>query len=166
MAIKIKNLERIAKELRIKEYIYKDWHFDVEKSGDFNPILNEKIQGNDVRVSYDEDAIRNSIRNLFNTRPGQRFLFPLYGLDLNQYLFEPITKTNAKLIGNRIVDAIKKYETRVVLNTCDIASVPDENLYEISLSMEIPAFATQATLNITLDVTKQTFIFAETSRTR
>tara|TARA_R110000868_G_scaffold250424_1_gene507004 strand:+ start:2974 stop:3474 length:501 start_codon:yes stop_codon:yes gene_type:complete len=166
MAIRIKNLEQIAKRFERKTHIYKDWHFDFAKSGDYNTTLGKKVDGNDLQVDYDELAIRNSLRNLFNTRPGQRFLFPLYGLDLYQYLFESITPTTASLIGNAIVSAVKKYEPRVALQSCNITPNPDENTYEISLVVELPSFNTSTTINSSLDVKNQTFIFIDTSRNR
>ena len=82
MAIKIANLEQIADQFKQKQFAFKDLHLDFEKSGEYNTTLQRKIEGNDIKVDFDENAIRNSLKNLFNTRPGQRFLFPLYGLDL------------------------------------------------------------------------------------
>ena len=166
MAIKIKNLEAISKEYEQKAYIFKDLHLDFEKSYEFNSSLNMRVDGNDVRVDYDESAIRNSLRNLFNTKPGQRFLFPLYGLDLSQYLFEPVSEFNGQLIGEKIVSSIKKYEPRVTLLECNIEARPDDNEYDITIIISIPAFNTTASINTLLDVKTQTFIFAENSRNR
>ena len=166
MAIRIKNLEQVAKQFERKTHTYKDWHFDFAKSGEYSTTLNKKIDGNDLQVDYDELAIRNSLKNLFNTRPGQRFLFPLYGLDLYQFLFEAITPMNARSIGDAIVDAVKKYEPRVAVQSCNITPKPDDNQYDISLVVELPSFNTSTTINSSLDVKNQTFIFIDTSRNR
>ena len=39
----------------------------------------------DLKIDYDEKAIYNSIRNIFNTKKGQKILNPTFGLDLEQY---------------------------------------------------------------------------------
>jgi len=119
-----------------------------------------------VRVDYDESAIRNSLKNLFNTKPGQRFLFPLYGLDLNQFLFEAVTEENGQSIGEKIVTSIEKYEPRVTLIKCNVVAKPDDNEYDITIIVSIPIFNTTASINTTLDIKTQSFIFVETSRNR
>ena len=164
MAIRIQNLDTIAKQFETKTHTYQDLHLDFAKSGTFNPTLNRKIDGNDLQVDFDESAIKNSLRNLFNTRPGQRFLFPLFGLDLYQFVFEPITDDNARSIGELIVSSVKKYEPRVNLLECNITPYPDDSLYDISLVVQVPTFTTTLTLNSSLDIKNQTFIFLQTSR--
>lgn len=166
MAIKISNLETISKQFDQKSHVYKDFHLDFEKSFEFNSALNTRIDGNDLRVDYDESAIRNSLRNLFNTKPGQRFLFPLYGLDLNQYIFEAVTEENGQLIGEKIVTSIEKYEPRVRLLQCDVVAMPDDNQYDITIMVSIPIFNTTSSINTILDVKTQSFVFLETSRNR
>jgi phage baseplate assembly protein W len=166
MAIKISNLQQIADQYAQKAYYYKDLHLDFEKDGVFSTSLNRKIEGNDISVDYDESAIKNSLKNLFNTKPGQRFLFPKYGLDLNQFLFEAINEFNGQLIGEKIVTSIETFEPRVKLRECNIIAKPDDNEYEITIIVEIPIFNTTASINTKLDVKNQTFIFVETSRNK
>ncbi len=166
MAIKITNLDQIAKDYETKEYLYKDLHLDFAKNYVFNSSLKSRIEGNDLQVDYDTNAIINSLKNLFNTRPGQRFLFPLYGLDLNPYVFEAITLENGRVIGEKISDSIETFEPRVTLMQCNVQSDPDQNQYNITIIIYIPLFNTTSSINSTLDVKTQTFIFVETSRNK
>lgn len=166
MAIKIPNLKNIADQFSVKQYVFKDLHLDFAKEYNYDQSSHTKISTNDLQVDYDLKAITNSLKNLFNTRPGQRFLFPKYGLDLNQFLFEPITRVNAQSIGERIVHSVDEFEPRVRITNCKVTPVPDDNEYYIQLSMEFPLFNTQFTLDGALNTTAQTFIVAETSRTR
>ena len=166
MAIKITNLEQISEQYKQKAYYYKDLHLDFEKSSTFSTTLNRKVEGNDIRVDFDESAIRNSLKNLFNTRPGQRFLFPLYGLDLNQYLFEAVSEMNGQVIGEHIVRSIQNFEPRVTLQRCNVVAMPDDNQYDITIIVEIPILNTVASINTVLDVKNESFIFVETSRNR
>jgi phage baseplate assembly protein W len=166
MAIKIANLEQIADQFKRKDFVFKDLQLDFKKSGSFSAALQRKIEGNDIEVDYDERAIKNSLKNLFNTRPGQRFLFPLYGLDLYQYLFEAITEENGQLIGEKIVTSIENFEPRVRIQQCNVVAKPDDNEYEITIIVSIPVFNTTASINTILDAKTQTFVFLETSRNR
>lgn len=166
MALQLPNLKAVAAEFAIKDYVFKDLHLDFEKEYNYNKSLNKKIETNDIQVDYDLKAIVNSLKNLFNTKPGQRFLFPLYGLDLNQFLFEPITNTNAQTIGEKIVRSVGDYEPRVEIINCKVTPLPDDNVYLIELQLSFPLFKTRFTLDGTLNTTAQTFIVAETTRTR
>lgn len=166
MAIKIPNLKSVADQFAVKKYVFKDLHLDFAKEYNFDQTSHSKIETNDLQVDYDLKAITNSLKNLFNTRPGQRFLFPKYGLDLNQFLFEPITNVNAQDIGERIVRSVEEFEPRVSVTNCRVIPKYDDNQYDISLTMLFPIFNTVYTLDGTLNTTAQTFIIANTSRTR
>ena len=166
MAIKISNLSKISKELELKPFYFSDLHLDIESNGGYSRVLEKHIEGNDITMDYDESAIKNSLKNLFNTKPGQRFLFPEYGLDLNMYLFERVSADLGQLIGERITNAVKKFEPRVKVLQCVVIPVPDEYLYDITLMIGIPAFNSIASININLDIRSKSFIFVETSRNR
>ena len=159
MAIKISTLQQISDQYKQRDFYYKDLHLDFAKSYQFSTTLNRKVEGSDIQVDYDENAIKNSLRNLFNTRPGQRFLFPLYGINLNGYLFEAINEYNGQLIGEKIVKAIKTFEPRVTLRQCNVVAMPDDNQYEITIIVEIPIFNTVTSINTVLDAANQSFIF-------
>lgn len=159
MAIKIANLEQISEQYKQQAYYYKDLHLDFTKDGEFSTVLNKKIEGNDIKVDYDELAIRNSLINLFNTKPGQRFLFPLYGLDLSSHVFEAVDDVNGQVIGEKIVRCIKTFEPRVTLKQCRIIAQPDDNQYEITIIVEIPILNTSTNINIVLDTKTQTFLY-------
>lgn len=166
MAIKINNLEQISEQYKQKEYLFKDLHLDFEKSSIYDTFAQRRIEGNDIKVSYDESAIRNSLKNLFNTKPGQRFLFPLYGLDLNQFLFESVTSEIGQLIGEKIVRSIEQFEPRIKLLECNILAMPDDNQYDVTIIVRIPSINRNISINTALDTKTQSFIFIENARNR
>jgi phage baseplate assembly protein W len=162
VAIVIPNLERISKNLETENpKIFRDLHLDFEKSGTYNNLLQTRVYTNDIKVDYDESAIRNSIINLFSTRPGQRFLFPLYGMSLEQFLFEPITPENAETIGEAINRAVEQYEPRTVVKKCIVLPKPDDNEYDITLILDVPLFRATTSINTVLDIKSQSFKFFE-----
>lgn len=166
MAIQIKDLKKISDDFTAKDFIYKDLRLDFEIQGEYNSVFEQKLDKNDVKVSYDELAIRNSLRNLFNTKRGQRFLFPLYGLDFYEFLFEPCTEYNGQTLGERIVTAIRTFEPRVKVNKVTVIAEPELNTYFVDIIVQMPELNTTATFNTQLDLKQQTFIFVQTSRNR
>ena len=116
------------------------------------------INTSDIKVSYDYQAIANSLTNLFNTTPGQRFLFPDYGLDLKQFLFSPVTEFTARSIGSALLRGITKYEPRVNVININVEAIPDANQYNITLILGFPTLNTKQTVNYKLDLKNQTFI--------
>ncbi len=164
MAIKIKSLERISKTFTEQTYIYKDLSLDLTQTVLDAPGFPLPIPGADIKASFDIAAIKNSLQNLFNTIPGQRFLFPKYGLDLYQFLFEPVTETNGNIIGNKIFTSINIYEPRVSVNNVEVILDPDNNQYIINILIDIPDLKIQTTIESVLDLRKQSFIVLPTSR--
>lgn len=166
MAIKIKSLEDVAKNYTEQKYVYKDLFLDLEINRFVTPGFEQSIPSNDIKTDFDLGAIKNSLLNLFNTLPGQRFLFPEYGLDLYQFLFSPVTVENGELIGNIIFEGIKTYEPRVTPRRVNVAADPDNNQYFISIIIEIPIFNISTNTDFLLDIRKQSFVFLETSRNK
>ena len=69
-----------------------------------------------------------------------------------------------KVIGEKIVHSIKLFEPRIVCRNCDVKALMDLNTYDITIVAEIPIINTTFSINSSLDLKKQMFIFAETSR--
>lgn len=164
MAIQLKNFERATKTYTEQQYVYKDLTLDIGLRQLIAPGFPTNLKSNDIDSSVDLAAIKNSLTNLFNTLPGQRFLFPEYGLDLNQFLFEPITVTNADLIGNAILQKVQVYEPRITVDKVLVEADPDNSTYNITIIITIPILNTQFPLPFAFDTRQQTFISLPTSR--
>lgn len=166
MAIKIPSLQQINNRVVDEVYYFKDLHLDFQKGANFSFALDNRIETNDVRVDYDAEAIKNSLRNIFNTKPGQRFLFPLFGLDLYQFLFEPANESTGEIIGEKIIKVVEEYEPRIYVNRCVVEADAENNTYYITLVVEMPDLKKVFPISATLDLKSQTFIFIETARNK
>lgn len=166
MAIKIKDLQTLADTYTEKGYLYKDLGLDLVQDGYVEPGSTRKIYNNDIKVSYDLAAIRNSLQNLFNTLPGQRFLFPEYGLDINQFLFTQMTELNAQNLGKKIENAITVYEPRVTVRKIVVNMYPDQNVYFLNIIIGIPTLGLTTQTDFLFDLKKQSFIYVPTSRNK
>jgi phage baseplate assembly protein W len=166
MAIKLKSLEQLAKTYTEQRYVYKDLSLDLQQSSLQEPGFNLPIPGTDIKASFDLGAIRNSLQNLFNTLPGQRFLFPEYGLDLHQFLFLPISDNTSQAIADKMLRGIQRFEPRVSVQNINVIPDIDNNTYNITIVVQIPIFQQNSILTGQLNIKTQTFTFLPTTRNR
>ena len=125
-------------------YTYVDIHFDLEYDKVAHLGVKAQELNRDLRISPDEYAIRNSLVNLFNTRPGQRILLPRYGVNLDGYLFEQVSKTAAEILGDTLLNAIQTWETRVTVKKIKVIAEPDNHQYSLIIIVEIPSLKYKA----------------------
>lgn len=143
------NLTEFAKKenkLSSKPYTYVDLTLDLSPNYINNELVGEVNSYRDIKVSYDEFAIRNSLINIFNTIPGQRFLIPLFGANLKKHLFEPITDIRGSLIGAEIQRAIEKWEPRVTIDRIIVEGFPEQHEYRIVVKITIESLKIKTNL--------------------
>lgn len=126
---------------------YVDLHLDlVEAKNIGNGTVS--INSGDILIDYDLRAIKNSIKNIFTTKKGQKILNPDFGCSLEQYLFTPITESNAKAMGSEILRGITKYEPRVKVTNIYVVPSIDRNSYNISVYYTLLDINKQNLINI------------------
>ena len=79
---------------------------------DFKKSLERSPVSNDLTVFKDEDAVKESIKNLILTNRGERLMQPNLGGDVQAMLFENITPSVITLIEDKIRDTIEINEPR------------------------------------------------------
>jgi phage baseplate assembly protein W len=77
------------------------------------------------RLSFvsDDYSVREVIRNILLTRPGERLLRPQFGAGLLDFIHQPNNETTRTLIANVVQKAIEQWETRVIVDSVSV--VPD-----------------------------------------
>ena len=76
--------------------------------------------------------------NLFLTAPGDKILNPEFGLDLRQFVFEPVTANRAFLLQRILYDGIERFEPRVSLQSVVVIPNTDDMEYQITITYSIP----------------------------
>ncbi|NCD00057.1 MAG: hypothetical protein EOL95_10205 [Bacteroidia bacterium] len=112
--------------------------------------MNKKNNG-DIVDMIDEQAIQNSLINLFSTIRGKRRMLPMYALNIHNYLFEPLDEITALEIGNEILRSIEIWDDRVQVLDLLIEPNYDSNTYEISLTYKIKNFLNTQEYKTTLN---------------
>jgi phage baseplate assembly protein W len=109
--------------LRKKRTLYSDFYKDLTT----NPI------SNDLAMRRDEDAIKESLKNLILTDRGERLMQPNVGSDVRASLFENVTPVTLKILEERVRDVINNYEPRVSLIDVDVTSLYDDNRVQVTI---------------------------------
>jgi phage baseplate assembly protein W len=95
-------------------------------------------QTNEVLMTADVEDINKSLEILLSTTIGERFLQPLYGCNLENYVFETInvsTKTDIKIA---VKNGILVGEPRIKLLTVDLLDdFVSEGRIDISVAYEV-----------------------------
>lgn len=159
MAIKITGLQELSDSLSKDKFLYKDLHLDYEKQTNIEYPSYKRVERSDIKMSEDVFAIINSIKNLFTTMPGQRFLFPKYGLNPAKWIFQPLSYEVGRAIGRDISEAIADFEPRVQLKLCDIKINEEYQQYEITLKLDFLNLNLTSTLGIILNQETKTWSF-------
>jgi hypothetical protein len=79
-----------------------------------------------VAMSSGTENIRDAIRLVLLTTPGERVMLPGFGAGLNTFLFEPNTPATRRLIEDRIVTALQRWEPRIRLAGVAVTQAPDD----------------------------------------
>ena len=119
-------------EVFVNQPTYTDLHLDLSLEKNVGYGDNPQNAG-DIKVDTDIEAIKNSIRNIFNTRKGQKILSPEFGSNLDQFLFERVDNFVGNIIGKTILDNLQNFEPRVEVININVYPFPDQNLYRIQV---------------------------------
>lgn len=98
--------------------------------------------GADGRLAWSsgETNVRESIRLILMTEPGERLMRAGFGCGLRRFLFEPNTTTTRALIREHITRAIGEWEPRVQLETVDVVPDPaDSRAVTITITFRLVA---------------------------
>ncbi len=88
-----------------KRSLYSDFHKDLT----VNPI------SEDLAIKRDEEAVKESLKNLLLTDRGERLFQPTLGGDIRATLFENNTPMTIKILEEKVKAVINNFEPRVNL---------------------------------------------------
>jgi phage baseplate assembly protein W len=104
----------------------------------------------DVALSYDQQAVIRSVRNLLLTNHFERPFNPDLGSNLNALLFENISPSLTVAIQNEIMSTISNYEPRALVKTVAVSVLPDQNSYSATITFYIANATIPTTVTVLL----------------
>ena len=120
-------------------YLYKDISFDLSFNKTLGRELHRSSDTKDLTPIYDATAITTSLKNILTTSPGEKLLNPTFGIDLRDFLFDPVNEVRAFFIGQKILFGLTEQEPRINIDNIDVVAFPDDMQYEITLYISIPS---------------------------
>lgn len=96
-----------------------------------------KLTDSGVQMSAYEQDIRESLRILFSTSPGERVNRFDYGCPLRRYAFEPVTGATTVRMRNDITRAVILFEPRITLEDVSFEEQPEEGVLLIRLTYNV-----------------------------
>jgi phage baseplate assembly protein W len=71
-----------------------------------------------------EASVRQGIRVVLSTRPGEQLMRPEYGAGLDRLLHAPNTLATRRQIRDWVMDALGRWERRILLDRVEVLEVP------------------------------------------
>lgn len=107
----------------------------------------------DGRVAWSAgpDNIRESIRVILMTDPGERLMLAPFGAGLRTFLFEPNVVATHRLIEERVTNALTRWEPRIRVQAVDVARSA-EDPRRVDVRLEYSLVATGATDSATVSI--------------
>ena len=97
-----------------KEYLGRGWAFPPRWGGD------------GVATTAAEEDIRQAIRIILRTIPGERVMRPDFGADVDRYVFAERTVATAAMLESDVHKALLRWEPRISLESVRAELSPDE----------------------------------------
>lgn len=119
----------------------------VRTFSDLNLTFGMHPSTGDVLKRYDEDAVKNSVKNLILTKNFERPFHPEIGCQLYNLLFENFDAITAELARRTIESVITAYEPRARL--IDIRIEQTDDINEMAVTVEFMMINNDRPLTVT-----------------
>jgi phage baseplate assembly protein W len=116
---------------------------------DIDLVFDARPSG-DVYKKTDAAAVKQAVKNLLLTNPGEKPFLPEFGAGLNRLLFELIDDDAEEEIDDMIRVSIENYEPRASVQDIDIDIAPDLNAVSVRLTFRILSTGEEVVLETSL----------------
>lgn len=104
----------------------------------------------DVSVVKNDNAIKQSIKNLVLTNPGEKHFQPNVGSRVFNLLFEPLDAFTADAVKDEVINTINQYEPRVELTDVVVVPIDEGNKLSITIEYRIVGLPVVETIDFVL----------------
>lgn len=118
---------------------------DVPKDLTIHPV------SNDVSRLLNENAVKESIKNLVLTNRGERLFQPDVGCDITSQLFETFAEDTVDTIRNMVIETLDAYEPRAEILDVDVEGRIDSNEITVTVTFLVINSEEPSTVEIILN---------------
>ena len=123
-----------------------------EYFSDFLSTFDQSPISRDLAIIRNENAVKQSVRNLILTDLGERLFQPNIGGGINHRLFEPFNGFTADDIKKDILNTLKQNEPRISTSNLTVNVIPneDQNQFTVNVFFYIINNTNQISLSLVL----------------
>jgi phage baseplate assembly protein W len=100
-----------------------------------------------------EDSVRQSIRIILMTRPGERIMRPAFGGGLENMLHQQNTLTTRRQIRDLITESLERWEKRIILDRVDVWEVEERpSAIRVEIAYRLRRVNVAQQLGLTMDM--------------
>jgi phage baseplate assembly protein W len=107
------------------------------------------------RLGYPDlaDSVRQLIRIILSTRPGEQLMRPDFGAGLELLLHEPNTLATRRQIRDRVQGALERWERRILLDRVEVWEVETEPTHvRVEIAYRLARNGTPGALGLTVQL--------------
>lgn len=98
-------------------------------------------------------SVRESVRVILSTRPGERLMRPEFGGGLERLLHAPNTVATRREIRDLVRDALERWEKRLVLDSVEVWQVEDDGAaLRVEIRYRLARSGAPVATNVTLQL--------------
>ena len=117
---------------------------------DFNTSLAVHPVKKDLSLKTDENAVKQSVKNILLTNTLEKPFSPLFGANLNSFLFELSEFFDEQEIEDEVRTAIENYEPRAIVRNVKAVIIPDNNDIKVTVGFQVVNTLESVTLEVSL----------------
>lgn len=91
----------------------------------------------DAAIVKNDNAIKQAVKNLVMTVPGEKPFAPSVGSQVSQLLFEPFDSFTSDAIKEELINTITNFEPRVSLTLVDVRANFERNTFDVTIEYTI-----------------------------
>jgi len=117
------------------------------------PLL--PVPGEDGALGWPdlEQSVKDSIRVVLTTRPGEQLMRPDFGAGLERLLHEPNTLTTRRRIRDLVQDSLGQWERRILLDGVEVWEVADQpSQVRVEIVYRLARNGAPGAMNVTLQL--------------
>ena len=104
----------------------------------------------DLSIVNNDNSIKQAVKNIILTSPGEKPFQPLVGSSVNRLLFEPLDAFTADAVAEEIRTTINQFEPRVKLTKVNVTPIFEGNKLNVSLEYKIVGLPIVETIEFVL----------------
>ena len=104
----------------------------------------------DLSVVKNDNSIKQAVKNLILTAPGEKPFQPLVGSSVTDLLFEPLDAFTVDTLADEIKQTINQYEPRVSLTNVEVTPIEESNKINVSIEYQVVGLPIVETIEFVL----------------